>query len=110
MKMTGVSLAMVMAVLLVPACGDGDPLPPEEIADAYAKELSGGETLGCSSAGRGEESERNPGCIYSAAFAGCLEGLTGEQVGPLPVEEEFDQEPELVAIHETAVEECAEQS
>lgn len=77
------------------------------IADGYALELSGGETTGCSSAEPGPEAETNPGCIYSAAFAGCLEGITGEQTAPLPVEEEFATEPALIELYNQAVEDCS---
>lgn len=84
-----------------------DPQSPEALADAYAKKLSGGETLGCSSAAPGAESESDPGCIYSAAFTGCYEGITGERLGR-PIEEEFPQEPALWDIYHQAADDCKE--
>lgn len=85
----------VVALLLSACTAEQSPIiqpsptsTPSEIADAYAKEKSGGETLGCSTAAPGEESEKHPGCIYAVALSGCMEGLTGEPLGP-PAEEEF---------------------
>ena len=53
-------------------------------ADAYAKQKIGnGEETGCSTIAPGAESEANSGCIYSVTFVGCLEGITGKQVGPM---------------------------
>jgi hypothetical protein len=89
------------------ACGDDDEDSPAKRADAYARELSSDET-GCSTAEPGPEAEAHPGCIYSAAFAGCLEGITGEQVTPLSAEEEWKFEPGLVEIHRMAVKSCSD--
>jgi hypothetical protein len=118
---------MTAVVLALAACGGGDDSPssettpvapspssestpvdasPSDVAYDYALEKSGGETLGCLTAARGAESETNPGCIFSVSFSGCLEGLTGEQSLPLPVEEEFDQEPALVELYRQAAEDC----
>jgi hypothetical protein len=83
------------------------PLSNDEIADRYARAHSDGETTGCSQAEPGPEAESHPGCIYSAAFAGCLHGLTGEQPAPLPIEDEFATEPALVELYHTARTECA---
>lgn len=47
---------------------------PTRQANSYALEQSGGVTEGCLT---GPESADNPGCVYSAAFAGCLAGRTG---------------------------------
>lgn len=102
--------SIFLTVVLVAGCSasdDDSDDKPAETADAYALELSGGVTTGCSQAAPGAEAEANPGCIYSVAFAGCLEGLTGEPVGPLPVEEEFPNEPALVEIHRQAVTDCS---
>lgn len=82
------------------------PAAPEDLADAYALEKSGGEREGCSSAAPGAEAEANGGCIYTVAYGGCYEGLTGDQLSPLPVEEEFPTEPGLVAIYRQAVADC----
>jgi hypothetical protein len=83
-----------------------DQLSVEEHAEAYALEKSGGERLGCRSAMPGPDSESDPGCIHSVAFSGCHEGLTGDTLGPLSVEEEFPTEPGLVALYHEAVEDC----
>jgi|SRR5665647_49776 len=79
---------------------------PADQADAYALEKSGGETTGCTSAAPGQEAEEDPGCRYAAAFAGCLEGITGEQVGPMSAEEEWANEPALVDLQHQAVADC----
>lgn len=121
-----VAVPLLAIVLLLGACSSSDdplssrspataetaelpPTPdsnsPEARADAYAKELSGGETLGCSSAAPGAESENNPGCIYSAAFTGCYEGVTGDRLGRA-IEKEFPEEPALWAIYHQAVDDC----
>jgi hypothetical protein len=36
-----------------------------------------------------------------------MEGLTGERIGPVPIEEEFPDEPRLVEIHNQAISDCA---
>lgn len=101
------SIIILAGIVLANCSGsDGDTDTPAATADAYALELSGGVTTGCSQAAPGPEAEANQGCIYSVAFAGCLEGLTGDPVGPLPVEEEFPDEPALVEIHRQAVIDC----
>ncbi len=90
-----------------PAATVADSGSPEERADAYAQQLSGGETTGCAATAPGPESETNPGCIYSAAFAGCLEGITGEQAGTQTAEEAWVSEPALAAIQIQAAVDCA---
>lgn len=80
---------------------------PEEVAEGYALGRSGGARTGCAQAAPGTESEQHPGCTFFVAFTGCMEGQTGEQFGPLAVEEEFPAEPALVALHEQAVQDCA---
>jgi hypothetical protein len=113
---------LAIAVLLVGACSAPGEAPqtttsaaptspsaaptPADTADAYALNLSGGVRTGCLSAAPGPEAESDPGCIYGAAFAGCLEGISGEQVGPLSPEDEYPQEPGLVRIYYQAVEDC----
>jgi hypothetical protein len=100
---------VVIAVLLVGAgCGDDDTASPAERAEEYATERSGGETTGCSQAEPGEEAEQHPGCIYAAAFTGCHDGITGEQLSPIAVEDEFAQEPALQALYFEAVEDCSD--
>lgn len=83
-----------------------EPGTPSGIASDYAYTQSD-EMLGCSTAAPGRESEQDPGCIWSVAFAGCLDGLTGQQTGPVTIEEEFPTEPALVARYYEAVEHCA---
>lgn len=101
-----------IALLLVgfgAACGgDEDDDDREARANDYALEQSGGERLGCSTAAPGPESEAHPGCIYSVAFSGCYEGITGEQLGPLPIEEEFPREPKLQEIYRRAISDCSD--
>lgn len=80
---------------------------PADRADAYARERSGGETEGCSRAAPGEE-ETTPGCVYAVAFAGCHDGITGEQLSPLPVEEEFPDSPALHELYGEAMADCGE--
>jgi hypothetical protein len=92
----------VSALLLTIGCATATP---EQTADQYAREKSGGQTVGCSKAKPGAEAEGSPGCIYSAAFAGCLEGLTGKRAG-LPASEEWKAEPKLLTIHTQAVKDC----
>ena len=79
---------------------------PADQADMYALEKSGGERNGCSAATPGQEAESDPGCRYAAAFAGCLEGITGEQVGPMSAEEEWANEPALVELQLQAIADC----
>ncbi|MEM8618330.1 MAG: hypothetical protein AAGF73_01280 [Actinomycetota bacterium] len=90
----------------VAAASVPDDGSPEERADAYAQALSDGETTGCASTPPGAESEVNPGCIYSAAYTGCLEGITGEQVGTQTAEEAWVSEPALLALQNQAVIDC----
>jgi hypothetical protein len=108
----------VAALLSVGACGGDDDTSTsaetasaastqEDVADEYALGKSGGERTGCSTAAPGAEAEANAGCIYSVSFAGCLEGLTGESIGPLPIEEEFPDEPALVELYRQAVADCS---
>lgn len=100
-------LAALATIIALASCATTTkPQTDPQRADQYARELSGGETLGCSKAAPGKEAEANPGCIYSAAYSGCLEGLTGKQAGPLPASEEFKAEPKLVRIHDKAVKDC----
>lgn len=125
------ALIFVAVLLSVGACGGDDntstsantasaasivvvaeaAIPKEgtvEVADEYAVGRSGGERTGCSTAAPGAEAEANAGCIYSVSFAGCLEGLTGDEFGTLPIEEEFPDEPTLVELHYQAVADCSE--
>ncbi len=102
--------AAALIVLLVTACGGTPAATPNvaQIASDYATQLAGAERpLGCSGAAPGRESEEHPGCIWSVAFAACHEGLTGEQLGPRSIEEEFPTEPALQELHYRAVQECA---
>lgn len=95
-------IVAILALLVVASCST---TPPDQVASDYAREKSGGQTIGCSMAKPGAEAEGSPGCIYSAAFAGCLEGLTGERAA-LPASEEWKAEPKLLAIHTQAVKDC----
>jgi hypothetical protein len=99
----------LIVVLLLAACsgGDDDAASPSDGAMAYALDKSGGVTTGCSAAAPGAEAEAAPGCIFAVAFAGCSEGLTGERLGPVPVEDEFPDEPGLVDLYHQAVEDCS---
>lgn len=108
MKTASLAALLVAAVLL--GCGEGsEPAPPEqspaERADAYALERSGGEREGCSQVAPGTGADV-PGCIYSAAFAGCMEGITGKPTSPVSYREEFP-EPELRKLYEQARADCA---
>ena len=91
----------------VAAASVPDDGSPEERADAYAQELSGGATTGCASTPPGPESEVNPGCIYSAAYTGCLEGITGELGATQTAEEAWVSEPALLELQNQAVIDCA---
>lgn len=86
------------------AGSDDGGINPDKIADEYAKELSGGATSGCLADPKGEGAD-NPGCIYSAAFAGCYEGVTGDSLGPVSYKQEFP-ELELQRIYEKALSDC----
>jgi hypothetical protein len=105
---------LIVCLLVLGACGD-DPEPPAgpstiEKADAYAKELSGGQTEGCSTAKPGPESERNPGCIYGVAFAGCRDALEGSRDAieeAVAIRDEFPKEPRLWKVYDKAVKDCA---
>lgn len=102
-------LTLAAVIVLFTGCSDDtDAADPEQTAYDYATEQSGGTTTGCSNAAPGAEAEANPGCIYTVSFSGCLEGLTGEQATPLPVEQEFSDEPALVERYHQAVKDCAE--
>ena len=90
----------------VPATPSAVTESPADQADTYALEKSGGERNGCSLAAPGQEAENDPGCLYGAAFAGCLEGITGEQVGPFTAEEEWANEPALVEAQLQATADC----
>lgn len=110
-----IAVAGAALALMPAACGGGttDAEPttttttPADAADAYARDLPGAENLGCPAGGHGPEAEGHPGCVYALAFAGCLEGLTGNPISPVPVEEEFADEPALVEIYQRAVDDCA---
>lgn len=95
-------------VLALAGCsgGDDESLSLADEAGEYALDKSGGVTTGCSTAAPGSEAESAPGCIFTVTFAGCMEGLTGERLGPLSVEDEFPTEPALVDLYYQAVEDC----
>jgi hypothetical protein len=101
-------LVLTASILLLASCGGDDEAKPVDKAHEYAIEKSGGTTTGCSNAASGAEAENNPGCIYSVSLAGCTEGLTGESPNPLPIEQEFAQEPGLVERYHQAVTDCTE--
>lgn len=67
---------------------------PENVARTYARKVSGG--------------QYEYGGLGAAAYSGCLEGLLGEHVGPPDVsyQDEFP-EPELQAVYEKALKDCA---
>lgn len=99
-----------LAALLVAACGGAAPTPDvsQRASDYASQEMGVSEPpLGCSGAAPGRESENHPGCIWSVLFAGCHDGLTGGQLSPLTVEEEFPTEPALQARYHQAVSDCA---
>jgi hypothetical protein len=109
---------VLIAVLLLGCDGDSDkPTPqtemtataekgsPEAIADAYALEKSGGQRKGCLT-GSGPP-EKRPGCIYSAAFGGCLDGLQGDNAQRKRDLREFP-EPALQRVLNRAYRDCAE--
>lgn len=54
----------------------------------------------------GSAAEENAGCVFSAAFAGCLEGETGKPVGGRSYKQEFP-EPGLQRIYRQARNDCA---
>ena len=84
----------------VPTTVSGEnPDSTEERADAYAQRQSGA-TEPCSSTATGNR----PGCIYSAAYGGCYEGIEGEPVGNGI--EEFPQ-PKLAQTYRTARRACS---
>lgn len=104
--------------LVLAACGGSSPpdqetttfVPDQEAtekAGEYALNLSGGEMNGCSTAAPGRESEEDPGCIYGVAFSGCYWGITGDQLGPQSIEEEFPKEPKLVELYYQAHDDCS---
>lgn len=106
-----VAVLAIIAGGAVGGCGDSsEQTEPAnagsttERADVYAKGKSGGETLGCSNASPGEEARRTPGCIYAAAFTGCLAALEGE-----PREEMKDEAdlPELQDVYDAAYKDCS---
>ena len=101
------TVAVIAAVGMLAGCSTDEPTA-DEVAHEYATERSGGVTTGCSQAAPGPEAETEPGCIYTVPFAGCLHGITGERVGPLPVEEEFPDEPGLVERYYTAFDDCGD--
>lgn len=100
----------VASVTLATGCGNSDDQTKSagksnaERADAYAIKKSGGETLGCSNAKPGKETRRTPGCIYSAAFTGCVAALggTGREVAT----DEADL-PELQDVYDKAYRDCS---
>lgn len=84
----------------------GDPYAPTEIADTYAREV-GGKQGRCLEGDPGAEAASHPGCIYAAAFTGCVDGVDEERERDSAIEDEFP-EPELVAVYERAYSDCAE--
>jgi len=93
--------AVVCLVLVISGCADST-VPVDQQAHDYAVGISGGAITGCASSA---EPANEPGCHYAAAFAGCLEGLTGEPPGALAPEVEFPK-PELLEIYQAAVLAC----
>lgn len=81
---------------------DDPPTSVSNRADAYAYKVSDGVRLGCSDAASGADAEANPGCIYSAAFAGCVAGIEGEDAGDTDL-----TEPGLLRIARDAAQDCA---
>ncbi|MDQ3769045.1 MAG: hypothetical protein M3370_06150, partial [Actinomycetota bacterium] len=62
---------------------------------------------GCTDTPPGPESESNPGCIYAAAFAGCMNGL---KPGSIPTGREGDfDEPGLLKVEARAKRDCEKQ-
>lgn len=106
-----------MSVMIVlGACSGEDPTTPDaaeepaDVAMEYALEKSGGETEGCSTAKPGPESEEDPGCIFSAAFAGCQDGLEGSEdaiAKAAGIRDEFPKAPKLWEVYDQAVVDCS---
>lgn len=105
-----VSGIVIAAVFLASGCGDVENESKSagktnvERADAYALKKSGGETLGCSEAKPGKEARRTPGCIYAAAFTGCVAALDG--TGREVATDEADL-PELQDVYDMAYRDCS---
>ncbi len=69
---------------------------------------AGAQRTGCSDAKPGPEAARHPGCIYSAALAGCAAALDGRPnpATRKPRPGDFT-EPQLRAIMATAYKDCS---
>jgi hypothetical protein len=115
---------VVLAGLLA-GCGEGKTPVLERVQDdpdAYALDVAEAKTgsrerAGCLSDTEvnaqaddyvySEAAESNPGCVFSAAFAGCLEGQSGESSG-VPgrhFTQEFP-EPGLQRVYRQARRDC----
>ncbi len=106
-KVAARPLAALLAALLV-GCGTEAPPAPSDPADAYALKKSSGQHTGCSDAKPGPEAARHPGCIYSAALAGCAAALDGrpDPATRKPRPGDFT-EPQLRAVMATAYKDCS---
>jgi hypothetical protein len=108
--MRGIASLAIVAMLVV-ACGAAPAATPSiaQMAWDYAAEQTGlsEAPTGCLEAAPGRESEANVGCIWPVLFSGCHDGLTGEQLSPMTVEDEFPTEPGLQQRYHRAVQDCA---